>query len=284
MKYKNTFYNWLTNRFILIIRNEENFAVKRTFSFNYAKLLVLISGIILLILIASFYLITTLLSQWFNPEHAQLETRKKIVTLYSKVDSLGMEVDRKDMYIREFKKILSGEVLQDNEDAVKKGNLTSVRPVNMDQMSPADSLLRKKFEKDGLGLLPFTGSDLSDDQLDIQFIKPVDGIVVKKFSPESSEPGVMLKIKTDQSVRAVSAGKIIYAGLEATGKHVVLVQHNPDLMSVYRVKGRPAKKRGESVDAGDILFISVSPDEFTSLVLEIWLNGVPVDPEYFVSF
>lgn len=284
MKYKNTFYNWLTNRFILIIRNEENFAVKKTFSFNYAKLLVLISGIVIFIFTVSFYLITTLLSMWFNPEHAQLQTRKKIVALYSKVDSLAMEVDRKDMYIREFKAILSGDVVNDNEENVKKDNLAPIRTVNTDQVSPADSLLRNKFEKDGIGLIPFTGSDFAAGAANIKFVKPADGVIVEKFSSEKLGKGVRLRIKSDQSVKAIAAGKIIYSGPELTGYHVILVQHDEDLLSIYRVKGSPAKDRGDSVEAGDILFLSAGKEDFTSFMLEIWLNGMPVDPEFFVSF
>ena len=113
MKHKKTLSNWLTNNFLIIIRNEENFALKRTFVFNYAKLIVF--GISLLIMLSafSFYLATTFLSTWFNPRSLQMEANKKLILLSAKVDSLTEEVRKKDIYITNFKTILEDTLQND---------------------------------------------------------------------------------------------------------------------------------------------------------------------------
>ena len=119
MKHKKTLSNWLTNNFLIIIRNEENFALKRTFVFNYAKLIVF--GISLLIILSaiSFYLTTTFLATWFNPRTQQMEANKKLIFLSAKVDSLAEEVRKKDVYINNFKTILV-DTVQNNPKAGKK--------------------------------------------------------------------------------------------------------------------------------------------------------------------
>lgn len=108
MKYKKTLYSWLTNRFLLIIRNEENFAEKKTFSFTYAKLIVFAISLLLIFIALSFYVVSTFLSHWYNPKAIEVEANRKIISLSAKVDSLSIEVERKDQYIQAFKRILEG--------------------------------------------------------------------------------------------------------------------------------------------------------------------------------
>ncbi|HEX8547683.1 MAG TPA: hypothetical protein VF691_12025 [Cytophagaceae bacterium] len=50
----------------------------------------------------------TLLSYLYNPKEIELEANKKIMMLSAKVDSLALEVNRKDKYIHRFKEILDG--------------------------------------------------------------------------------------------------------------------------------------------------------------------------------
>ena len=110
---KRTLTSWLTNRYLLIIRNEENFAEKRTFSFNYAKIIVF--GIFLssIIFILSFYLITGILSTWLDPRANEADANRKIIELSAKVDSLAFEVSNKDKFILNLKDIIGQRVKQE---------------------------------------------------------------------------------------------------------------------------------------------------------------------------
>jgi hypothetical protein len=107
LKIRKTLYSWLTQRYTFIIRSEENFAEKRSLSFNYAKLLVIVVSYSVILLIFSYYLITTVLSAWLDPRQKALETQKKIVSLSVKVDSLASEMDKRERYIQDLKKVLS---------------------------------------------------------------------------------------------------------------------------------------------------------------------------------
>jgi len=109
LEHKRTLSGWLTNRYLLIIRNEENFAEKRTFSFNYAKLIVFGISLSLFIFILSFYLITGLLATWLDPRVKEADANRKIILLSAKVDSLAVEVGRKDKFIMSLKTVIEGE-------------------------------------------------------------------------------------------------------------------------------------------------------------------------------
>ena len=110
MKSRKTLSNWLTNRFLLILRNEENFAEKTTISFTYAKLILLTFVLLLLMMLASLYLSSTLMAQWFDPRHELIVMDRHLVTLVEKVDSLENQMRVKDQFISNVQKILMGEV------------------------------------------------------------------------------------------------------------------------------------------------------------------------------
>ena len=69
------------NRYLLIIRNEENFAEKSTLSFTYAKVILLAVTVFIVLMLLSLLLVKTLLAQWFDPRHAQIEANKRLYEL-----------------------------------------------------------------------------------------------------------------------------------------------------------------------------------------------------------
>ena len=109
MKPKKTISERFTTKYQLVIRNEENLAEKSTIGFTYAKVLVISVMIFTMIFIGSLFLSKTLLAKWFDPKHAQMEANKKLYELALKVDSLAQEVDRKDKFILNFQRVLSGD-------------------------------------------------------------------------------------------------------------------------------------------------------------------------------
>jgi hypothetical protein len=109
LKPKKTLSNWLTTRYQLIIRNEENFAEKTSMGFTYSKVIlfsvILFTGLFVL----SLFMSKTILAKWFDPKHEQMVLNQQLFELAQKVDSLGLEVDRKDQFIANFQRVLSGD-------------------------------------------------------------------------------------------------------------------------------------------------------------------------------
>src|SRR5688572_10190140 len=107
----------------------------------------------------SLFLSETLLAKWFDPRHAQMEANKKLYELALKVDSLAIEVDRKDKFIMNFQRILSGDTSSEFVDPAQ--TLAAERPVKvMGSMNPApsDSAFKKEFEKSQLANVSLTSS------------------------------------------------------------------------------------------------------------------------------
>lgn len=278
MKFKNTFYNWLTNRFILIIRNEENFAVKKTFSFNYAKLIVYSLTLILTIFLFSFYLVNTALSKWFNPRHAQLQTSKKIILLSSRVDSLAFELERKDVYIEHFKRLITGDTTLSYDEKKENQNLTNISSVNVEKISPEDSLLRHKFEQEAIQ----AGSRKRSTGIDgLYFYSPVEGRIIRRFDLLKRFQGIEVSVSGEQPVKSMIGGQIIHAQNETSGSFVIVFTEKNHLIQKFRFKGELVKNVGEKVEAGEVIG---TVKENKIFYTEIWHEGKPVDPLVFVKF
>ncbi len=289
-KRRKTFSNWLTNRYILIIRNEENFAEKSTFSFNYAKLIVFLITIFTIFTVISLYLVNTVLSQWFDPRHANLEANRKIIELSIAVDSLAMAVETKDAYIENIRAIMDGEGQMTADEieaaASQEAIAYSKREAPSTELNPVDSIFRKSFEDEGLGVVGTPRRDLNELQ-EIFFFSPISGIVTSGFDNKIEHYGVDIVSKSNEPVKAAADGTVIFSSWTQDSGYVIAVQHRSNLITIYKHNSALLKKVGNFVKAGDIVSIIGNTGELTTgphLHFELWFNGNPVDPEEFVSF
>ena len=288
MATKKTLSNWLTNKYVLIVRNEENLSEKSSFNFTYARLFLFSFIFLLLLLLFSLYLARTLLAQWFDPNYATLEANKKLILLSMKVDSLAYEVERKDAFINNFKSILIEDFEEGSNTEVQEPEISSRgNPLEDAQhLPPIDSQLRVEFEQEGES---FLGLNLGYRQeLDeIFFFSPISGIVTSPFNLKIEHYGVDIVARTDEPVKSVADGSVILASWTQDSGYVIAIQHRNNVFSVYKHNAALLKKVGNFVSAGEIIAIIGNTGELTTgphLHFELWHNGNPVNPEDFVSF
>src|SRR5688572_25176987 len=158
MKPKKTLSSWLTTRYQLIIRNEENFAERTSVGFTYSKIILFSVIIFSVVFVISLFLVKTVLEKWFDPKYEQMVLNQQLYGLALKVDSLAQEVDRKDRFIANFQRVLSGDTSDYQDPAeILRGEATPLtnRPGKLD-IDPADSAFRKDFEKSDLSLITLT--------------------------------------------------------------------------------------------------------------------------------
>ena len=140
MKSRKTLSNWLTNRYLLILRNEENFAEKTTISFTYAKLILITFLILLIMMIGSLYLSSTLMAQWFDPRHELIIMDRYLVDLVDKVDSLEDQMRIKDKFIANVQRVLIGEVSGDDSIFINDDNSNPSAPnINPDNINAGNT-------------------------------------------------------------------------------------------------------------------------------------------------
>lgn len=238
----------------------------------------------------SFYLSTTLLKEWFDPRHAELQANKEVIALSMAVDSLQSEVGLKNKFIDNLKLILSGEddsyVDIENNPNIVNADVNSSNVIAK-SLNPIDSLFRKEFEKDGQKLQLGSNSELSEGLQDFYLFKPVEGIITERFNPKTNHFAIDIVSKEDEPIKVVADGTVIFSSWTQDSGYVIGVQHRGNLISIYKHNSDLLKNVGNFVTAGEVISIIGNTGELTSgphLHFELWFNGNPIDPEDFMKF
>jgi len=256
-------------------------------AFTYAKVLVFSVVVFVVLFIVSLFLAETLLAKWFDPRHAQLEANKQLFELATKVDSLALEVDRKDKFIQNFQRILSGDTASEFVDPAQ--SLTGERPVKVvGSMNAAesDSVFRKEFEKSQLASVALTSNKYRDLQQTF-FFTPITGYISDHYDVKKGHFGIDVVAKKNEPVKCIADGTVIIRDWTQESGYVIAVQHAGNLISIYKHNAELLKKVGTFVNAGEIISIVGNSGEMTDgphLHFELWYNGSSLNPEEFVTF
>jgi len=286
LKPKKTLSSWLTERYLLIIRNEENFAEKRFLGFTYAKFLLFSFLLFAVLLVASLFLSRTLLEEWFDPRHAQIEANKKLYTLSLQLDSLEQEVHHKDQFISLFKGFLTGDVDSARIDSFRKGSALQNKQYEIDlTTSPIDSQIRNEFEMiaPDVEINSKTVSELQE----LFLYTPISGLISRKYEINEDHFGIDIVSKKNEPVMSIASGTVIVSSWTQDSGYIIVIQHSSNLISVYKHNAELLKKTGSFVNGGDVIAIIGNTGELTDgphLHFELWYKGNAVNPEDFISF
>jgi murein hydrolase activator len=112
---------------------------------------------------------------------------------------------------------------------------------------------------------------------------PVRGKLTSMMPDPASEApwkGVLINAKEGADIRAVTKGRVAYAGTLKGYGLLLIIEHDQDYMSLYAFNQSLFKKKGDSVAAGEII-ASVGQSggrNLPGLYFEIREHGKPVNP------
>lgn len=284
-RFKKTLSNWLNARHILIIQNEENFSEKATYKFTYAKIIFFGFLTLVAIFALSFYMVNTILKQWFDPRYSERQTRQELVEMTFALDSLSYELESRDQFIQSIKKVLQGDVSTD--EVAESTTDTSEEQTDYAQLERTDSIFKSEFERGSGGDFLLTSNIDNVELRSMYFFPPITGFLVAPFDPRSEHYGIDIVSKKDEPVKSMADGTVIFTGWTQSDGYVITIQHRENLISIYKHNSAITKEVGDVISAGDIIAIIGNTGELTSgphLHIELWYNGSAVNPEEFISF
>jgi murein DD-endopeptidase MepM/ murein hydrolase activator NlpD len=285
LKPKRTLSDWLSNRYQLVVRNEENLAEKHGFNFTWAKVIVVGITFFTLVMVGSLFLSKTLLAKWFDPRHAQLEANRELARLAANYDSLLVVDEQKTLFIHNFQRILRGDTSQGFQEPSEIVQSMAVPNANLNP-GMADSAFRKEYEQSDLGFIQENNRKYNELQ-ETFFFSPTTGFVSDKFDAKKDHYGIDIVTKTNEPVKCIADGTVVFASWTQDSGYVIGIQHQGNLISVYKHNAELYKKVGTFVNAGEILSIVGNSGEMTNgphLHFELWYNGNSINPEEFVTF
>lgn len=276
----------LRHKFRLVLINDETF--KEEFSMLLSPLNLFTWGGLILIafgtLILSVVVFTPL--KELIPGYADPDTRRMATGAALQTDSLNRKVAMYEQYIANLQAILKGERPEDHSfQEVGEMNYDSIQYAT----SKEDSALREEVENnEAYNILNPEGAALEGIILQRgYFFPPVKGLVSASFNPGKKHYGVDVVPSSSEVVKAALDGKVILSTWSYETGNVLQIQHNDNLVTVYKHNSVLLKEVGEEVGAGEAVAIVGNSGELTTgphLHFEIWHKGNPLNPEDYIAF
>lgn len=122
---------------------------------------------------------------------------------------------------------------------------------------------------------------------DYYFVTPVRGELSAPFNLDKKHFGIDIVAEKDSPIKSVKSGVVISVEKSEANGNTISVQHDNNLISIYKHNSAVLKKVGESVSAGDAIAIIGDTGEHSTgphVHLELWYQGRAVDPMSYLNF
>ena len=241
---------------------------------------------ILVMLCALVYSITAYTPvRTFIPGYPDAHSKRAAIQNAIKVDSLERVIFRWEMYSENLKRVLAGEEALKIDSILISTRKPSDAKADVSGLMKQDSLLRQNvMEEEQFGISARKQRDLPLEGM--LFFTPLKGVVSQGYDP-AIHPYVDITAPSGSVVKAVLDGTVIFSGWSDDAGHTIQIQHDGDIVSIYKHNEKLLKKTGDKVSAGTPIALVGNTGEMTTgahLPFELWHKGETLDPTKHISF
>jgi len=220
------------------------------------------------------------------PGYPTAEVTRNIRMNALRLDSLDYQLSLKDQFIENLITIVNGG--QPKTHSTDEGAAKITTRNISDNRSSDDSLLRIDVEKaQRFNVSPQSGGTDTRNLNQLYFFPPVRGLVMAHFDYAKGHYGVDVATASNQGIKAVLDGTVILSDFTNETGFTIQIQHDHNLVSVYKHNKELFKKVGDRIKAGEVIATVGNTGELTTgphLHFELWHLGKPLDPEHFIAF
>ena len=276
-----------------VVMDTDTFKEKFSFQLSGINLFVTIGiTVIVLILLTTILIAFTPLREWI-PGYTDTRMVEQTYQNAKKIDSLEAQLENQEWMIATMQSVLRGEKFPSEPEAPQSDSAATLQQLAVAYRHiKEDSLLRLEVEREdnryqvkesSVSTLSST-SDASPTITHL-FFTPLKGNILTPYS--ASHHGVDIAGEATRAVCAAYSGTVIFAGFTAEWGHVIALQHPGNVITVYQNNGSLLKQQGDAVRAGEpIAYVGNGGRRELGAYLhfEIWVGGVAVNPEEYISF
>ena len=275
--------NKLKDQYRLTIFNDSTFQSVWSIKLSRLKVFTLFSVASLIIVILVTFIIAATGLREYIPGYPDAKQRQMMVDTALKVDPLEIELAKRDDFFKGIKAIISGELPDNNNviDTASEAYDVSFTEYNHDSVFQ-DNLLAEQ-----LSLSIQNNTRKKTELSQMHFYVPVKGIVTNHFNLSADHFGVDLVSDPNARICTVLEGTVIFAGWTLETGYVIYIQHDADLVSVYKHNAELLKSTGDKVKAGEAIAIIGNSGELSTgphLHFELWHRGNAINPEQYIDF
>ncbi len=277
-----SFLQKIHNKYRLVIMNDDTLEKKLTVKMTRFNVFIFTGTAAVLLVVATIYLIAFTPLREYIPGYADFNTRQVLRELSLRTDSLERNLRQKDLYIMNIRNIVEGrEIMEEIPDSI--ANAGSL-PVQSMSRSREDSLLRAEMEEQfpfEEGQLTAEGTGQGQSNIHLSFFPPIKGMVSRHFNSMQGHFGVDIVAEVGEVIKATLDGTVIFSTWTLETGYTIGIQHEHNLISVYKHNSALLKEQGSFVEAGEAIAVIGDTGLYstgTHLHFELWLNGVPINP------
>lgn len=221
----------------------------------------------------------------FIPGYPDARTKRDAIQNAIRLDSLENIITKWGLYSENLRRVVDGRPALRIDSLMKVGGERQAEETDLKDAAKKDSILRsevageERFEikSGGTRALPIEG---------MHFFTPVKGVISQGYD-KALHPYIDITAPENSVVMSVLDGTVISAGWSDTEGYTIRIQHEGDIISVYKHNQKLMKKTGDKVTAGTPIAIiggtgTLSDGEH--LHFELWHKGEAVDPTKYINF
>lgn len=276
--------NKLSNKFRFSIFNDTTH--EEIFIFRSNGLLFILTIILAIVfLIASVTMIISYTSlREMIPGYPSAESRRQLIQNTLKLDSLQNEINIWRLQLANIQRIAVGKTPLQIDSIL---NLTHGKDttINYSIYLKDDSLLRAAVIKEEQFNL--SGKQKIEQIEGLHFFPPVKGVVTEEYNLAINHPYVDIAAPENSVVSSVLNGTVISSGWNDDTGYTIQVQHDNNLISIYKHNAKLLKSTGDKINAGTPIALVGNTGKLSTgahLHFELWHKGEAINPSNYIKF
>lgn len=282
----------ITSKYRLVIMNDETFEEVSNFRLSRMNVFILFSTIIVITVFFTVSAVMFTPLKEYVPGYGNTSSRKIEPQLIRSIDSLSELTKANDDYIANLRDIVNGNVkIVKSDTPIKVNPNYKLDTTDVSLPSPGEQQYRNDYSStDNLSLSLVKGKmgGHSKNISDFYFFTPVNGYVtIDTVNVGQKHYGVDISAPENSPIKATLDGKVVLSTWTVDGGYVIAIQHDNNLLSLYKHNSVLLKQEGDYVKAGDVIALIGNSGELstgTHLHFELWLNGIPLNPKDYIIF
>lgn len=274
-----------TTHFRLSLLDAKTHQQLKSVRFTKTSFIITIICSIVLICAAIFSLIAYTPIRTFIPGYPDANTKREAIQNAIKADSLENVVFKWELYAKNLRRVLEGERGLDVDSLMTASQKQADAAKNDKYLQSQDSLLRKNVQEEDM--FEIAGRNARSLPIEgMHFFTPLKGVITQGYDP-ALHPYVDIAAPEGTAVNAIADGTVIYTGWSEENGYTIQIQHDSDIISIYKHNDKLIKNIGDKVKAGTSIALVGSTGSLSTgphLHFELWYKGESINPTNHINF
>ena len=244
-----SWFKGFKDKFKIVIIHPDTYEQKADFSMSKMRFTILVVFYTLTLIAITTCLIFFTSIREYIPGYTDVNLDRRVYNMEQRADSLEVALRQNDVYIKNLKRIVNDESFDDSD-------------------------------------LERTPINIYRSQAPL-FIAPLNGMITNHFNYNNKHYGIDIVAKDDEIIKAMYDGTVVFSDWSVESGYIIGIQHDKNLMSVYKHNAELLHHEGDVVKTGDAIAVignGGSTSTGTHLHFELWFKGIPLDPEDYITF